>query len=131
MTVSFTALALLDRAYRGAVEAQYFDSLYGVLEFHRLLGRIDLALRGLSVTLAVQDDAYRPVLAIGQSTVDTLPDYRGSVSRMVADGIVVFVDGADLLRLGLDPATVLPGVQVVDTTALAARWPDYDGVWFL
>ena len=129
--MGFTALAILDRPYRGAVEGQYFDALYGVQEFHALLGRIDLALRGLSVTLAVPEDAYRPVLDVGQSTLDTLPDYRGSVRRMVDEGIVVLADETDLVRLGLDPAKVVPGVRLVDTTELATRWPDYDGVWFL
>ena len=127
----YTALAVLDRAFRGAVEGQYFDALYGVQEFHALLGRIDLALRGLAVTLAVEEDAYRPVLDIGQSTVDTLPDYRGSVRRMVDSGIVVLADAGDLERLGFDPAEVVAGVRVLDTTALAASWPAYDGVWFL
>ena len=129
--MGFTALAVLDRAYRGAVEGQYFDALYGVQEFHALLGRIDLALRGLAVTLAAPEGGYRPALDIGQSTFDTLPDYRGSVQRMAEEGIVVMADEGDLVRLGFDPAKVVPGVQVVDTTELATRWPDYDGVWFL
>ena len=127
----YVALAVIDRAYRGAVEAQYFDALYGVREFHRLLGRIDVALRGMAVTYAVPAPAYKPVLRLGSTELDTMPDYRRSVADLVADGISVFVDAPDLVSLGLGDAELVPGVRRADTSALAARWPEYDGVWFL
>ncbi|MFC7617397.1 hypothetical protein ACFQV2_32245 [Actinokineospora soli] len=39
-------LAIVERAYRGAVEKQFFDALYLAVELHRQLGGMDLLLRG-------------------------------------------------------------------------------------
>lgn len=130
--MAYPTLAIVDRAYRGAVEVQFFDTVYGALDFAPLLGRADLALRGLAVTLAVREDAYRPVLRLGAGTLDTLPDYRGGVRALLAAGARVFVDGPDLDRLGFTgPHDLLDGAERVDTNDLAATWAQYEAVWFL
>jgi len=124
-------LGVIDRAYRGAVEAQFFDAVYGVLDFRAQLGEVALALRGPAVTLAVDEDSYRPVLDLGGVELDTLPDYRTAVRAVVTEGIPVFVDEADLRALGFDPGRLLDGVHCLDPDELAARWSDYDQVWFV
>lgn len=129
--MTYRVLGILDRAYRGAVEAQFFDALYGVLDFGTQLGGVDLALRGTAVTLAVDEHAYRPVLDFGPLHLDGLPDYRNSMRDLVEAGISVYADESDLQALGFGPADLLPGVSCVDTNRLAATWTDYDGVWFV
>lgn len=129
--MAYRVLGILDRAYRGAVEAQFFDALYGVLDFRTQLGGVELALRGGAVTLAVDEHAYRPVVNLGPLHLDGLPDYRASIRELVAEGIGVHADERDLAALGFGPADLIPGVSCVDTSAMAARWTDYDGVWFV
>ena len=129
--MGYRVLGILDRAYRGAVEAQFFDALYGVLDFRQQLGGVDLALRGGAVTLAVDEHDYRPVLDLGPLHLDGLPDYRTSLRALVAEGVGVYADERDLATLGFSSADVVPGVSCVDTNKLAARWTDYDGVWFV
>jgi hypothetical protein len=124
-------LAILERPYRGAVEVQFSDSLYFARELNRQLGQIELALRGLAVTLAVPDDRYRPCLELGSRRLDTLPDYRGAVGDLLADGVPIIVDEPDLRALGLGSDRLLAGVHCADTNLLAQSWSDYEGVWFL
>lgn len=129
--MAYRVLGILDRAYRGAVEAQFFDALYGVLDFRTQLGGVDLALRGGAVTLAVDEHVYRPVVDLGPLHLDGLPDYRASVRELIAEGVGVYADERDLAALGFGPADLVPGVSCVDTSAMAAKWTDYDGVWFV
>lgn len=127
----YRVLGVIDRAYRGAVEVQFFDALYGILDFRGQLGGIALMLRGAAVTLAVDERTYQPVVEFGPVRVDTLPDYRRNLRQLVAEGVPVMVDEPDLRALGLGPEDLVPGVECLDTNELAARWPDYDGVWFV
>ncbi|MFF2651047.1 hypothetical protein [Streptomyces sp. NPDC058045] len=127
----YRVLGVIDRAYRGSVEAQFFDALYGILDFNAQLDGVALALRGAAVTVAVNEDVYQPALDFGPVRVDTLPDYRNSVRQLIAEGIPVMVDEPDLRALGFGPEDVVPGVECLDTNELAARWPEYDGVWFV
>jgi len=123
-------LAVVDRIYRGTAEAQFFDALYGILALGDQLGGMDVVLRGTAVTAAIATDAG-PSLRLGSLRVDTPADPRASVRAMVAKGISVFVDQPGLAGFGLAEAALLPGVRCLDTTQLAARWGEYNGVWFL
>lgn len=54
-----------------------------------------------------------------------------SMRAMVAEGVTVYVDEDSLRLYGLTPPALIPGVVCLDTTELAGRWGEYDGVWFL
>ncbi|MDG9719795.1 hypothetical protein [Streptomyces sp. DH24] len=124
-------LCVLDRAYRGAVEAQFFHALYGLLDLHDQFERVDVALRGAAVTMAVEENVYRPSVRLGTMELDTLPDYRGSVRDLIAEGFTVYVDRAALTELGFAPEQLVPGTVCLDRAELALRWPEYDQVWFV
>lgn len=127
--MAFRALGIVEQAYRGSAETQFADVLYLVRELNRQLGRLDIALRGLAVTCAVATPPP-PGIALADRAVP-LPDPRASVRTLLADGIAVSVDAADLRALGLDPDRLLPGVRSEEPAATAGRWADYDAVWFL
>ncbi|GAA2947536.1 MULTISPECIES: hypothetical protein [Streptomycetaceae] len=124
-------LCVIDRAYRGAVEVQFFHPLYGLLDLHGQFEHVHLALRGATVTMAVEENAYVPSVQLGSTTLDTLPDYRGSVRDLVDAGFEVFVDGAALAELGFGPQDLVPGTTCLSPAELAVRWPTYDHVWFI
>jgi len=124
-------LGILDRGYRGAVESQFFDPLYGFLDMREQLGAVDIVLRGLAVTMAVAEDAYTPSLDLGPVRLTTLPDYRRVIADMVAEGMDVTADEPDLRALGFTAADLLPGVSCMDTNGIARKWTDYDRVWFV
>lgn len=124
-------LGIMDRGYRGAVETQFFDALYGVLDLAPRIGEFTIALRGAAVTVAVAETTYRPELRLGELTMTTLPDYRRSVAELIADGVPILVDDRDLAALGFTESHLVPGASAVDADELAAAWPTYDEVWFL
>jgi hypothetical protein len=129
--VTVTCLAILDRGYRGSVEAQFFDALYGVRMFAAQLGGIDLLLRGTSVTAALRPTGDVPRVRLGSEPVALSADPRVAINGLAEKGIAVYVDAASLADLGVGADSVLPGCAVLDTTELAVRWDGYEQVWFL
>lgn len=124
-------LGILDRAFRGAVEAQFFDALYGFLDLRRDMGEVHVILRGSAVSMAVAEQDFRPVLHLGGVPIDTLPDYRGLIGELVSEGITVMIDEPDLRMLGFRPEQLVEGVHSVDSNEIAAKWPSYAHVWFV
>ncbi|MFI0780651.1 hypothetical protein [Streptomyces sp. NPDC021212] len=126
-------LLIMEKAYRGSVETQFADALYVVPDLHRQSGGgCDLALRGPAVGYALRTDRPQPPLRLGGRTLDTLPDPRASVTKVLDAGVTVLVERPDLAALGRTAADrLLPGVQVIEAHGLAARWPSYEQVWFL
>lgn len=124
------SLAILERAYRGAVEKQFFDSLCLAVELHRQLGGLDLLLCGPAVSYALRA-APPPALRLGDRVLDTLSDPRADLRRLLAAGVRVWVREPDLAALGLAGGDrLLDGVRLAPA-GLAARWPDYRTVFYL
>lgn len=124
-------LVVMERAYRGAVESQYADGLNFIQDLHRQSGACDLALRGAAVGYAVET-GFEPSVRIGDRTLDTLPDPRAALTRMLADGMTILAERDGLDALGATArARLLPGVRVVTPGELAASWPSYTQVWFM
>src|SRR5688572_32902146 len=104
-----TYLAIVDRGYRGSIEAQFFDALYGVRMFAAQLGGIDLLLRGTSVTAALRPAGDVPRVTLGSEPVALSADPRAAISGLTENGTAVYVDAGSLADLGLGPEAVLPG----------------------
>lgn len=122
------ALAIVERAYRGSVETQFADVLYLIGLLHRQLERVDVAVRGLAVTYALEVED-RPCITVGSRTLYTLPDPQRSLRHLLEQGTTVYVDGNDFDRLGLVSGRLIAGVR--RERDLAALWPGYDAIWFL
>ncbi|MFH9263216.1 hypothetical protein [Streptomyces sp. NPDC017546] len=124
-------LAIVERAYRGALEKQFVDSLYLAAELNRQLGGMDILLRGQAVTYAARD-ARMPSLRLGKRVVDTLTDPRADVRSLLGLGLRVYAEESDLIAYGLDgEGRLLDGVQPIPADEAAARWSDYRVVCFL
>lgn len=120
-------LAVVERAYRGAVETQYAHLPFVLRDLHRQLGEVVVLLRGPAVTLGL-DGPAQPVLRLGHAVVDTLPDRRDAVRGLLDDGVAVFVDDADLRTAGLPTSRLLAGVRTADRRTLP--WDGFAHVWF-
>ena len=123
-------LAIIERGYRGSAETQFADVLYLVRELNRQLGGLDLVLRGLAVTYAGSGSV--PSIQVADRTLDTLPDPRESLRTLIAEGVGVCVEEADLHALGLTKDDcLLEGVELASWDKAALRWSEYRDVWFL
>lgn len=127
---AFRGLVVVERAYRGSVEAQYCDVLYFLRELNRQLERLDLALRGLAVTYAL-DVPGAPPAQLGFRALETVPHPRQAVASLVSEGSNVTADLGDLTALGFAAHDLLDGVSCADTSSLTETWDSYDGVWFM
>jgi len=126
-----TALGIVERAHRGAVEKQFFDGLYLAAELHRQLGGLEILLRGPAAGCAARTGAAEP-LRFGGRVVDTLADPANGVRRLLADGVPVWVEEPDLVALGLAGEGLLwDGVRRVAAGVLAARWAEFRLVFYL
>ncbi|AEM82830.1 hypothetical protein [Streptomyces violaceusniger] len=124
-------LAIVERAYRGAVEKQFADALYLALELHRQLGGIDILLRGQAVTYAARD-AHVPPLRLGNRVIETLTDPRGDVLRLLDAGVRVYAEEPGLAAYGLDgEGRLLDRVRPMPADEAAARWSTYRMVCFM
>jgi hypothetical protein len=127
--VSKRVLAVLERAYRGAVEEQYAHVLWLLWSLQRMGGRVAVLLRG-NTTLYARRDQRWPELTIGGCAIPA-PGYESSLGGLLADGGAVYVLDDDLrrLRLGLDELS--RGVEAVGAAELPALFSSYDTVWYL
>lgn len=127
-----SVLAIVERAYRGMVEKQFFDVFYLATELHRQVGGLDIALRGHAVSYALR---ARPApLLIAGRRIDELADPRADLAGLIAAGVGVFADRADLARHCVtepDPDRLLAGVEVLDRADVTRTWPNYRSVCFL
>ncbi|SOD62586.1 hypothetical protein SAMN06297387_106163 [Streptomyces zhaozhouensis] len=124
-------LGIVERAYRGALEKQFFDELYLSVEMHRQLGGLDLLLRGQAVCYAAAS-ATVPELRFGKATVTTLSDHRRDLVTLLENGVRVLAEESSLAAyLPGGAARLTPGVVPVADGELAPRWPDYRLVFFI
>ncbi|MFD1147568.1 hypothetical protein [Saccharothrix hoggarensis] len=124
-------LAIVERAYRGALEKQFFDALYLAVELHRQLGGLDVLLRGPAVSYAAARAEVGPI-DVGRRRVDTLTDPRRDLTRLRESGVDIWVEERDLAPFGVTgPGALLPGIRTAAPGELARRWPDYRRVCFL
>ena len=117
-------LAVIDRRYPRAAADQHSDLLDFCVGLRTRFGRIDLVLRGSAVACAV-----RPAQAAPHGNGS--PDQHRQLRALIRSGVRVWADRADLAAVGYPDRPLLADVVVTDTDALAARWHEYEKVWFL
>ncbi|HLX49657.1 MAG TPA: hypothetical protein VKS82_15115 [Streptosporangiaceae bacterium] len=119
-------LAVIDHDCPGTEDMH--DPLYFCVGLRLQFGGIDLVLRGPAVSSAlVAADGPAPPEGNGAR----LPNPQRYVRSLVRAGVRVWVDDADLAGLRRDGQVLIDGVRTADTDAMAARWNEYEEVWFL
>lgn len=124
-----TALVIVERAHRGAVEQRYAHVLWLMEALHQQHPTAVL-LRGHAAGYAV-DAPPPPPLRLGPGEVEHLPDYRDAVVRLRALGVRLFVSTSSLDVLGLAGRPLIEGLQPVDDSAVVALCGEYDHIWYL
>lgn len=121
-------LAVIDRDSFGSAPTRYNDLLYFCVGVRAQFGSVDVVLRGSAVSCAL--DAPAPGASPGgpPGAKEGIGPHR-YLQTLLRTGAAVWADEADLSRLPRAP--VLDGIAVADTDALAARWHEYEEVWFL
>jgi len=127
--VSTRVLAVLERAYRGAVEEQYAHVLWLLWSLRRMGGTIAVLLRG-NATLYARRDQQWPGLTVGGLAIPG-PEYESSLGGLLADGGAVYVVESDLRGLRLQAGELGNGVETVSQADLPHLFSAYDTVWYI
>jgi len=127
--VKAQVLAVLERAYRGALEEQYAHVLWMLLSLLRLGGGIAVLLRGNAALYARRGQAW-PALDVAGIRVPP-PEYEAGVAGLLETGGSVFVMDADLGALGLTAPDLCAGVTVVTRDDVGRLFSSYASVWYL
>ncbi|WP_025272367.1 hypothetical protein [Haloglycomyces albus] len=131
-------LIIIEKAYRGAVEAQFVDSLYFIRELNRQMGDLkppdpqgglDVYLRDFAVTYAL-DRPGPPAVELSGQNIDTLPDPRATIRALISEDVTVLADASDCDHFNRSGTALLSGVRRIAAEDMTAQWPHYRHVWF-
>ena len=124
-----SALVIVERAHRGAVEQRYAHVLWLMEALHQQVPTAVL-LRGHAAGYAV-DAPPPPPLRLGAGEVEHLPDYRGTMDRLRGHGVRLLVSISSLDVLGLSGRPLIEGVEPVNDASMVALCGEYTHVWYL
>lgn len=126
---SKSSLAIVERAYRGSLEEQYGHIVW----LSRVMKAMDtdhtLLLKG-DAAMYARKEQRRIALTIGDLTVSDLSHYESCIQQLLAQGVKVHVWQPDVQRLGLSPAQLVEGVQLLDPVGMPALIHRHDCVWY-
>ncbi|RAM48969.1 MAG: hypothetical protein C6Y22_24955 [Hapalosiphonaceae cyanobacterium JJU2] len=123
------SLAIVERAYRGAIEEQYAHVLWVVHCLRRVPEEIDLMLRTPATLYACQNQPHTQ-LQIGRITLDTLPRYESTIENLLSDGVKVYVVKDDCNRLQIKVSQLMQGVCALEHEQLPQIFEEYDHIWY-
>lgn len=122
------ALAIVENAFRGAVEQQYAHVLWLVRSLH---GEFEMTvwLRGAAALYALPREPPAPLTIAG--TTVFAPDYEATARALLAAGSTIYVSADSLRELGVGDAELVDGVRRADDAELAAVCAAHEFVWYL
>jgi hypothetical protein len=123
------SLAIVERAYRGALEEQYANILWLVHVLRRMNGNVNVLLCGNAVRYAIRDQPH-VTLTVGDIRLDSLPHYESEVRALVSSGGAVYVHTGDCERLNVRPERLLPEVIQVSPADLPNLFKDHNRIWY-
>ena len=121
-------LNIIESAYRATIEEQD-DTVVWLMHAMKGAGAtLDVVLRGDAVNCAVRgQDAGG--LAFGDWRQTEPPRVEQQLAGLAAKGVTVYALADDLAARGIAAGDLLPGVELLKLSALAALLPRYDRVW--
>ena len=126
---SKTSLAIVERAYRGSLEEQYGHIVWLTRIMKGMSAPTALLLKGDTLMFAKRGQSAR-TLRIGDLDVDVLATYEAGLADVVAAQVPVYAWHADMERLGLTPADLVDGVELVHAAGMPALFNRFDCIWY-
>lgn len=126
---SKSSLAIIEHAYRGALEEQYGHILWLTRIMKAMGAPTALLLKGDTVAFARRGQAHLAV-RVGDISVVDISHHESGVAALLDAGVPVYAWRTDLERLHLDADELLPGVAMLHGRALSVLIDQYDCVWY-
>lgn len=121
-------LNIVETAYRGTLEEQDDTILWLSHALKNAGADISVLLRASAVNYAVRGQEASG-LRFGEKQQRHAPQLDKDLSRMIEQGVRVYLVEEDARERGLSDATFIAGVENVSRTALPELIDKYDQVW--
>ena len=112
-------LAIIERAYRGAVEEQYGHVIWYMQMHRKIRDLVDVLLRGNAIFYALREQKAQS-LTIGGMDLSCLPFYELAIRDLINDGAEVYVYANDMKLFGVQSDQLVPGVRELDVNGVVA-----------
>ncbi len=121
-------LSIIETAFRGTIEEQD-DTVVWTLHAMRKAGQdVDVILRGNAVCHATQgQDASG--LTFGAWNQANPVDLAGDLTKLMADGVKVYVVKDDLAQRGLSGDDLVAGLTLIGNDEIARLCDQHETVW--
>ena len=121
-------LSIIETAFRGTIEEQD-DTVVWTLHAMRKAGQdVDVILRGNAVCHATQgQDASG--LNFGAWSQENPVDLAGDLTKLMADGVKVYVVKDDLAQRGLSGDDLVAGLTLIGNDEIARLCDQHETVW--
>lgn len=121
-------LSIIETAFRGTIEEQDDTVVWTVHAMRKAGQDIHVVLRGNAVCHATKgQDASG--LAFGDWKQENPVDLAGDLTKLMADGVSVYVIKDDLAARGLEGGDLVDGLTLIDNSELAGLCDKHDTVW--
>ena len=122
------ALNIVSTAYRATSEEQDDTVIWFVHTVRNSGAHVELMLSGNSVNYAVCLQEPVPMV-IGTLLQANPPRPAEDLARFIDQGGYVYVVAEDVAARGIDPSTLISGVQMVSRASLPMLFERFDRVW--
>lgn len=122
------ALNIIETAYRATLEEQD-DTIVWLTHAMKGAGAdLDVLLRGNAVNYGVKDQDASG-LTFGTASQTQPPRIAQDLASLIAKGVAVYVVAEDVVDRGLEPASLLKGLEPIPRARIAQLLGRYDHVW--
>ena len=122
------ALNIIETAYRATLEEQD-DTIVWLTHAMKGTGaELDVLLRGNAVNYAVKDQDASG-LTFGTASQTQPPRIAQDLAGLMAKGVAVYVVAEDVANHGIEPVSLLEGLQAVPRARIPQLFGRYDRIW--
>lgn len=129
LRTSKSSLCIIERAYRGSLEEQYGHIVWLTRIMKAMGAPTSLLLKGDTVLYGVRNQPVRS-LSLGDIRIDALSHYESSIAGLIELQVPVYAWDKDVIRLGIAPKELLPGIRPLDPLGLSNLIQTLDCVWY-
>lgn len=121
-------LNIIETAYRATLEEQD-DTIVWLTHAMKGTGaELAVLLRGNAVNYAAKDQDASG-LAFGAASQTQPPRIAQDLASLIAKGVAVYAVAEDFVDRGLEPASLVEGLETIPRARIARLFGSYDRIW--
>ncbi len=122
-------LSVVETAYRGTLEEQDDTSIWFTHILKNSGAEVSILLKSNAVNYAVKGQNASG-LEFGGSSVPRSPKIDHDLSKMIEQGVPVYLIEEDAKDRGIADAELISGIRVISNSKLAQLFGEFDKIWY-